>query len=175
MKSNKNLKPNLGEDLEKIIELNSPQLTSPVRYQRPFDSQTRGPPPSPYKKMQILKIGPPSNGIAWNYLAGVLALFTTGTQHSGAEIIAWTQACLSKLSNALVFIDDGYVNLLQNILISTILSERILAPAGGPTSEARFRLVLKWFWKWIFSCYLTSDPKSLGWCLECRANRCEAR
>lgn len=67
-------------------------------------------------------------------LAGVLALFTAGADETRMEVEAGTEPCPPHLLFAHVVADDGYVDLLQYILIFAVIAEGVFAPACGPAS-----------------------------------------
>ena len=117
-----------------------PQATNPTNSARPFISQTRGEPPSPYQHQIIhsFKWSQYCSWVSYGYRASVFALFTTSTDETGtAQLEVLRQASLSKTGFTFIRIKDWNVNFLQNVLEVAFLAESVLAPSSNPASNNR--------------------------------------
>lgn len=69
-------------------------------------------------------------------LAGILALLTAGADESWVELVAVSQTGVPQLGLALVVRQNWYIDLLENVLVLSVLSEGVLAPTGGPAASS---------------------------------------
>lgn len=69
-------------------------------------------------------------------LAGILALLTAGTNEPWVELVAVSQTGVPQLGLALVVGQNGHIDLLENVLVLSVLSEGVLAPASGPAASS---------------------------------------
>ena len=71
----------------------------------------------------------------WNYRASILTGYATGADETGATQLEETrQLGLTETLLAVVGVDNGNVDFLQNVLEVALISESVFTPSGNPAS-----------------------------------------